>query len=265
LSTRSLRPPLLLPVCPLGLQGEEADVVVVSLVRSNPDRQVGFLREPERVNVLLSRARHGMILFGDSDTLRHARSTDARRVWGRVLADLEGCGAVLAGLPVCCQAHGTQALLRTPADFAEKAPCGGCARPCHARLPCGHACTLRCHAFDREHTQVACAEEVVDVCERGHPITRRCGLEEKKPGGQKSCWAALACSAACHRSSVWCRSSGTMAGVCVAGTVPRRCSQAAADTVCGICVEVRKVEAEERRRGAELVRGGANVRPGGCS
>lgn len=41
-------------------QGEEADVVIASLVRSNKDRSVGFLREPERINVLLSRARHGV-------------------------------------------------------------------------------------------------------------------------------------------------------------------------------------------------------------
>ncbi|KAL6759021.1 P-loop containing nucleoside triphosphate hydrolase protein, partial [Haematococcus lacustris] len=43
-------------------QGEELDIVVASLVRSNSAGKVGFLKEPERINVLLSRARHGMIL-----------------------------------------------------------------------------------------------------------------------------------------------------------------------------------------------------------
>jgi len=46
-------------------QGEEARVVIVSLVRSNPSGAIGFLKEPQRVNVLLSRARDALILLGN--------------------------------------------------------------------------------------------------------------------------------------------------------------------------------------------------------
>jgi hypothetical protein len=42
------------------LAGEEAKVIVVSLVRSNDERKCGFLKTSNRINVLLSRARHGM-------------------------------------------------------------------------------------------------------------------------------------------------------------------------------------------------------------
>ncbi|PQE31568.1 nf-x1 finger and helicase domain protein [Rutstroemia sp. NJR-2017a WRK4] len=52
-------------------QGEEAKVIVVSLVRSNPERNCGFLKTSNRINVLLSRARHGMYIIGNSDTSRH--------------------------------------------------------------------------------------------------------------------------------------------------------------------------------------------------
>lgn len=48
-------------------QGSEADIVVVSLVRNNalvPWKSVGFLREPNRMNVLLSRARHKLVIIG---------------------------------------------------------------------------------------------------------------------------------------------------------------------------------------------------------
>jgi hypothetical protein len=51
-------------------QGSEADVIVVSLVRNNalvPWRSVGFLKEPSRMNVLLSRARHKLIIVGSWD------------------------------------------------------------------------------------------------------------------------------------------------------------------------------------------------------
>jgi hypothetical protein len=51
-------------------QGDEADVVIVSLVRNNalvPWKSVGFLKEPNRMDVLLSRARHKLIIVGSWD------------------------------------------------------------------------------------------------------------------------------------------------------------------------------------------------------
>ncbi|GFR50032.1 hypothetical protein Agub_g12193 [Astrephomene gubernaculifera] len=160
-------------------QGEESDVVIASLVRSNDAGSVGFLREPERINVLLSRARHGMLLIGNSHTLRHAKHPEARRHWGRVLDALEAEGGVLPGLPVACQRHGTVALLESPAAFAQHAPDGGCRRPCQAVLKCGHPCTLRCHAYDPDHERVVCGQEVLDVCSRGHSIVRRCSQRKE--------------------------------------------------------------------------------------
>ncbi|KAH8164140.1 hypothetical protein CIB48_g4136 [Xylaria polymorpha] len=52
-------------------QGEEAKVVVISLVRSNSERRCGFLSTSNRINVLLSRAKHGMYLIGNADTYGH--------------------------------------------------------------------------------------------------------------------------------------------------------------------------------------------------
>ncbi|KAE8446008.1 hypothetical protein EG329_012647 [Mollisiaceae sp. DMI_Dod_QoI] len=49
-------------------QGEEAKVIVISLVRGNDERECGFLKTSNRINVLLSRARHGMYLIGNSET-----------------------------------------------------------------------------------------------------------------------------------------------------------------------------------------------------
>ena len=51
-------------------QGSEADVVVVSLVRNNalqPWKSIGFLKEATRMNVLLSRARHKLVIVGSWD------------------------------------------------------------------------------------------------------------------------------------------------------------------------------------------------------
>jgi hypothetical protein len=56
-------------------QGTEADLVVVSLVRNNPQTGVpalGFLRDPRRMNVLLSRARQQLVIVGSFEFLREA-------------------------------------------------------------------------------------------------------------------------------------------------------------------------------------------------
>lgn len=52
-----------------GFQGREKEAVVISLVRSNDDRQVGFLSEHRRLNVAVTRARRHVCLIGDSDTV----------------------------------------------------------------------------------------------------------------------------------------------------------------------------------------------------
>ncbi len=52
-----------------GFQGREKEVVVVDLVRSNDDGQIGFLSDVRRMNVALTRARRLLIVVGDSATL----------------------------------------------------------------------------------------------------------------------------------------------------------------------------------------------------
>ncbi|RFU80293.1 hypothetical protein TARUN_1969 [Trichoderma arundinaceum] len=49
-------------------QGEEAKVIIISLVRSNLQKKCGFLSTSNRINVLLSRAKHGMYIIGNSST-----------------------------------------------------------------------------------------------------------------------------------------------------------------------------------------------------
>ena len=52
-----------------GFQGQERDIIVISLVRSNDDGQIGFLRDLRRMNVAITRARMKLIILGDKNTM----------------------------------------------------------------------------------------------------------------------------------------------------------------------------------------------------
>ena len=55
-----------------GFQGQERDIIVISLVRSNDEGQIGFLRDLRRMNVAITRARMKLIILGDVATMtRH--------------------------------------------------------------------------------------------------------------------------------------------------------------------------------------------------
>ena len=77
-----------------GFQGREKEAVVVSLVRSNPQGELGFVADIRRINVALTRARKKLIVVGDSATIarhpfhdgfvRYAESVGAwRSAWDR--------------------------------------------------------------------------------------------------------------------------------------------------------------------------------------
>jgi predicted DNA helicase len=77
-----------------GFQGREKEAVVVSLVRANPDGEVGFLADVRRMNVAITRARAKLVVVGDGATvsrhpfyqafLRHAEAAGAwRSGWER--------------------------------------------------------------------------------------------------------------------------------------------------------------------------------------
>ncbi|KAL8941651.1 MAG: hypothetical protein Q9216_002114 [Gyalolechia sp. 2 TL-2023] len=151
-------------------QGEEAKVVIISLVRSNDERRCGFLKTSNRINVLLSRAQHGMYVIGNSETARHVP------MWDRVITILENDENLGQTLALCCPRHKeTQIEVSEPDDFSIFSPEGGCDRKCISRLACGHACINKCHS-EALHNAVRCLER----CQRlkkgcDHACAKVCG------------------------------------------------------------------------------------------
>ncbi|RHZ53052.1 hypothetical protein CDV55_103786 [Aspergillus turcosus] len=151
-------------------QGEEAKVVVISLVRSNSQNRCGFLRTPNRINVLLSRAQHGMYIIGNSETSSHVP------MWAQVIDILRQSGNIGPQLELQCPRHpDTPLLVSEPEHFLQLSPEGGCNLRCINRLPCGHACEQKCHS-ELLHNAVYCPQP----CPRPlkgctHPCVKRCG------------------------------------------------------------------------------------------
>ena len=54
-----------------GFQGQERDVIIISLVRSNDAGQIGFLKDLRRMNVAMTRARMKLIILGSKETMTH--------------------------------------------------------------------------------------------------------------------------------------------------------------------------------------------------
>ena len=109
-------------------QGEERDIVIASLTRSNPDHDIGFMCSPERLNVLLSRARNGLVMIGNVETFTKARR--GGELWFKLVEHLKIKGNIYDGLPVVCDRHPAyRSVLKTPADFENLCPNGGCNLP----------------------------------------------------------------------------------------------------------------------------------------
>uniref|UniRef100_A0A8D1FXU5 RZ-type domain-containing protein n=1 Tax=Sus scrofa TaxID=9823 RepID=A0A8D1FXU5_PIG len=148
-------------------QGEENDIILLSLVRSNQEGKVGFLQIPNRICVALSRAKKGMYCVGNMQMLAKVP------LWSRIIHTLRENNQIGSALRLCCQNHpDTHTLVSKASDF-QTVPEGGCSLPCEFRLGCGHVCTRACHPYDSLHKEFQCMKPCQKVvCQDGH----RCPL-----------------------------------------------------------------------------------------
>ncbi|CAM9306840.1 unnamed protein product [Pylaiella littoralis] len=166
-------------------QGEESKIIIISLVRSNRQADIGFLRSSNRVNVALSRAQHGMYIVGNAGKMineaeRSMLESKTGTMWSEsVIPTLREKGAIGPTLELQCARHEDFiTVIRKHEELASLAGDGGCSRACSARLPCGHTCVRRCHPDDPQHLGVRCSEpcpRLLQPCE--HPCQRLCGDE----------------------------------------------------------------------------------------
>ena len=98
-----------------GFQGREMEVIVFSAVRSNTRGSLGFLEDPRRMNVMLTRAKRGLIVIGHAATLR----TEANH-WGPWLNWAQEGGVICGGGPPTIE--GAKALAALDTDAGASVP-----------------------------------------------------------------------------------------------------------------------------------------------
>ncbi|KAI0869260.1 P-loop containing nucleoside triphosphate hydrolase protein [Hypoxylon argillaceum] len=165
-------------------QGEESDIVIASITRSNDDGEIGFMAAPERLNVLVSRARNALIMIGNAETFMNA--TKGRDEWKKLFDHFKSRGKIYDGFPVKCEKHpDCKMTIRSPDEFDLHCPDGGCAEPCSEILSCGkHMCPKRCHARV-DHSGIPCGEVMNDICANGHELVWQCS--DNRPPACQTC------------------------------------------------------------------------------
>ncbi|KNZ77104.1 NFX1-type zinc finger-containing protein 1 [Termitomyces sp. J132] len=180
-------------------QGEEAKIIILSLVRNAgstedklPRQQstIGFLKSDNRTNVALSRAKEGLFILGNAPQLA-SRSN----MWHGVINELDQEQCIGEGFPIACHHHPDIINYASkPGQLQLIAPDGGCLKSCDARLKCGHKCPYKvhiqflssllpsdlyrtkCHPDDPGHLAVACNQSCRRLCKRHHPCNKACAV-----------------------------------------------------------------------------------------
>ena len=160
-------------------QGDENEVVIVSLVRSNDEGKSGFLTKLNRRCVSQSRAKSGLYFVGNARTLM---STDH---WARLMLQMKRKGCMGSCIDVCCPKHPRTSIIR--AVDSDQIPVDGtfCREDCTEKMACQkHVCQKKCQP---PHCHRKCMETIRFLHQAcSHPDQRYCYQDESQIPCKKS-------------------------------------------------------------------------------
>ena len=176
-------------------QGDENDFIIVSLVRSNHERRIGFLKALNRRCVAQSRSRCGLYFIGNVQTL----SSDVR--WKALIDQMLLDGRVGKTIPLHCPNHQSENVLDA-ASFSDIKLRDFCEKPCPLPMDCReHQCPRVCQP---SHSHNKCQELVNFVFSRcGHSATKECHQNESQLLCQKPCQRKAWCGE--HQCPKYCQ------------------------------------------------------------
>ena len=232
-------------------QGDENEVVIVSLVRSNNSGQCGFLKKLNRRCVSQSRAKCGLYFVGNSETLRQSGH------WNWMIQQMEAQDYVGNSIELCCPAHRGSSVVK--AGKADQIPIQTpfCKEFCNQPMPCQkHNCPQKCqppHDHSRCFVQVPfnypncdhpgskkCHENVMEKkCKKRIQFVKDCGHlgerichDKKKMKCTIQCPRKLKCNHPC----------------------PGQCGDPCDHKNCPECAKIAKVEAAKQKKVEEEAR-----------
>lgn len=233
-------------------QGDENDIVIVSLVRCNSNNNIGFLKLENRRCVAQSRARCGMYFIGNKSTFSESTT------WAHVLDFMSERDLIGDALELKCPKHDLYS--RFTAKCADDISFGTfCHMNCGEIMDCKkHLCKKMCQP---NHKHMQCQEEVPFVfgaC--GHHGKRKCFQKESDVLCQMlvqykfgSC--GHTCTKLCYQKSeeLKCLEKCTKTLPChhLCGN---RCWEPCSPDTCDICKVLREIEEKKRRKEEEAKR-----------
>ncbi|CAD8066812.1 unnamed protein product [Paramecium sonneborni] len=151
-------------------QGEENDIVIISLVRNNNINKLGFIKVENRINVALSRARLGLYVFGCFDFIKKASNTGS--LWRKIIALAQNKNYLQDFITLKCLTHNTLRKVEKSNEWF-KLDAGCCQMTCNEQFDeCNHICQSQCHLGN--HTRDKCPEECERTLNCGHKCNLKC-------------------------------------------------------------------------------------------
>jgi hypothetical protein len=165
-------------------QGDENDVVIVSLVRCNKQQSIGFLKQLNRRCVAQSRAKSGMYLIGSVDTISISSH------WRRMIGKMAEAGCVGRSITMRCPRHVDVSVSASSSKDIPRDPF--CLAKCLTPMNCGlHSCNLPCQPF---HNHDKCLTEYkVRLSRCGHVATKKCYEKEEDVHCLEPCHTIMQC------------------------------------------------------------------------
>ena len=169
-------------------QGDENKFIIVSLTRSNKEKNIGFLREVERRCVAQSRAKCGLYFIGNAEMFRK------NKTWNFVMNKMENMKLVNQQLPICCFRHPEYRRNVLQTESIEKSDTkdknqlmyyvqtkeNWCEAVCNELFECQieeHRCKKLCTP---RHDDTKCISDVSYTFPRcKHTTTKKCFIKEK--------------------------------------------------------------------------------------
>ncbi|RUS32806.1 hypothetical protein BC938DRAFT_474187 [Jimgerdemannia flammicorona] len=149
-------------------RGRENIIVIVSMASGNCSEEHGMLLGDQRVVLPLSRAQHGLYIFGDGQNLKRMPG------WDQIIETFTAQELISERIKVHCQNHPERRRVITSAKDFDEIPDGGCTEPCKTLLDCGHVCPKLCHQQD--HSLIKCERDCLrprlDRCT--HKCPKKC-------------------------------------------------------------------------------------------